>query len=98
MICVKLHRGPDGRSVLAACDAETLGRSFSEGKLRLKVHESFYKEEYVTEDEFVSMMGDADIINLVGDTVVSLAISEGYVDRANVITIEGMVHAQVVKG
>lgn len=98
MICVKLHRGHDGRSVLAACDEDVIGCSYSQGKLRLKVNESFYKEDHVSESEFIVMMKDADIMNLVGETTISLAISEGYVDKVNVITIGGMVHAQVVKG
>ncbi|MBO5669367.1 MAG: DUF424 family protein [Candidatus Methanomethylophilaceae archaeon] len=98
MICVKMHKGSDGRSVLAACDEEVLGGSYSEGKLRLKVHESFYREEVVSELVLIRMMEEADIMNLVGEATISLAIGEGYVDESNVITIGGVVHAQVVKG
>ena len=98
MICVKMHRGTDGRMVLAACDESVLGCSYSEGKLRLKVHESFYRDEVVPETVLLSMMEEADIMNLVGEDTVSLAIGEGYVDEGNVITIGGTVHAQVVKG
>ena len=98
MICVKMHRGADGRMVLAACDESTLGCSYAEGKLRLKVHESFYRDEVVSEAVLISMMEEADIMNLVGEDTISLAIGEGYVDEDNVITIGGMVHAQVVKG
>jgi hypothetical protein len=98
MICVKMHKGSDGRSVLAACDEEVLGGSYSEGKLRLKVHESFYREEVVSELVLIRMMEEADIMNLVGEATISLAICEGYVDESNVITIGGVVHAQVVKG
>lgn len=98
MICVKMHRSPDGRMVLAACDEEVIGGSYSEGKLRLKVHESFYREEVVSESVLLSMMEEADIMNLVGENTISLAIGEGYVRESNVLTIGGMVHAQVVKG
>ena len=98
MICVKMHRGSDGRMVLAACDEFVLGCSYAQGKLRLKVHESFYRDEVVPEAVLISMMQEADIMNLVGESTISIAISEGYVDRENIITIDGMVHAQVVKG
>ena len=98
MICVKMHRGSDGRMVLAACDECALGCSYAQGKLRLKVHESFYRDEVVPEAVLISMMQEADIMNLVGESTISIAISEGYVDRENIITIDGMVHAQVVKG
>ena len=98
MICVKMHRGFDGRLVLAACDECVLGCSYAEGKLRLKVHESFYRDEVVSDTTFMSMMQEADIMNLVGESTISIAVSEGYVDKSNIITIDGMVHAQVVKG
>ena len=98
MICVKMHKGSDGRTVLAACDETVLGGSYSEGKLRLRVHESFYREEVVSDLTFIMMMEDADIMNLVGESTVSLAIGEGYVNEGNVITIGGVMHAQVVKG
>lgn len=98
MICVKMHKGSDGRLVLAACDECVLGCSYAEGKLRLKVHESFYRDEVVSDTTFMSMMQEADIMNLVGESTISIAVSEGYVDKSNIITIDGMVHAQVVKG
>lgn len=98
MICVKMHRAPDGRTVLAACDDVCIGAEYSEGKIRLKVIESFYRDEVVTESVFVSMMREADIMNLVGGRAVELAISEGYVDGSYVMTIDGTPHAQVVKG
>ena len=98
MICVKMHKGSDGRLVLAACDECVLGCSYAEGKLRLKVHESFYRDEVVSDTTFMSMMQKADIMNLVGESTISIAVSEGYVDKSNIITIDGMVHAQVVKG
>ena len=98
MICVKMHKGSDGRLVLAACDECVLGCSYAEGKLRLKVHESFYRDEVVSDTTFMSMMQEADIMNLVGESTISIAVSEGYVDKSHIITIDGMVHAQVVKG
>ncbi|MDY5872102.1 MAG: DUF424 family protein [Candidatus Methanomethylophilaceae archaeon] len=98
MICIKVHKGSDGRTVLAACDEELVGGSFSEGKLRLKVHESFYRDEVIEEDRLAEIMGDHDIMNLVGERTVSMAIDGGYVNDGCTITIGGVIHAQVVRG
>ncbi|MGN1044396.1 MAG: DUF424 domain-containing protein [Candidatus Methanomethylophilaceae archaeon] len=97
MICIKIHRGSDGRTVLAACDEELVGGSFSEGKLRLRVHESFYKGDVIEDERLAEIMGEHDIMNLVGERTVSIAAAEGYVNDGCTVTIGGVVHAQVVR-
>ena len=55
MFSVKLHRHPSG-NVLAVCDSELLGQSFSEGDLRLKVSEGFYGGDTVEEAVLIEHM------------------------------------------
>ena len=96
MFSVKIHRHPSG-NVLAVCDSELLGQSFSEGNLRLKVGEGFYGGEEVDEAVLLEHMARAPSMNLVGEEVVSIAIREGYVDSTCVIVIGGVKHAQVLR-
>ena len=96
MFSVKLHRHPSG-NVLAVCDSELLGQSFSEGDLRLKVSEGFYGGDTVEEAVLIEHMSRAPSMNLVGEETVSLAIREGYVDASCVIVIGGVKHAQVLR-
>lgn len=96
MYSVKIHRGPNG-DVLAVCDAELLGQSFSEGQLRLRVGEGFYGGDTVEEAVMVEHLNCASSINIVGNRAVDAAIREGFVDPACIIIIQGVKHAQVLR-
>lgn len=87
-----------GRNVLLAiCDVEILGRTLREGKIVFCVKEDFYKGAKVNVEEAVSMIGNSNIVNMVGRNVVRKAIEKGYVHPEAVLNIEGIPHAQVVK-
>ena len=95
MISVKIHvRGSE--RLLAACDEELLGKTFTENEMRLKVSEAFYKGETITEEAFRERMRSVTIMNLVGGRTVRIAKEEGYVSSDAVITIDGTEHAQAV--
>ena len=96
MFSVRIHRGLSG-SVLAVCDEELLGRTFTEGRLRLHVSEAFYGGDTVDEDILIQHMQRASSINLVGREAVSVAIREGLVDEGCVLTVEGVMHAMVLR-
>lgn len=87
-----------GKNVLLAiCDAEILGKTLCEGKIKFKVKEEFYKGRKVHVDEAVLMIENSTIVNMVGKNVVGKAIERGYVHPEAVLSIEGIPHAQIVK-
>ena len=96
MFSIRIHRGPNG-SVLAVCDEELLGKTFTEGKLRLHVSEAFYGGDTVEEGILIQHLQRASSINLVGGRVVSIAIREGLVDADRVLTVDGVMHAMVLR-
>jgi len=88
-----------GRNVLLAiCDAEILGRTLCEGKILFHVKEDFYKGAKVNVEEAVSMIQNSTIVNMIGKNVVKKAIQRGHVHPEAVLSIEGVPHAQIVKG
>lgn len=89
----KLHH--HGR-VLAACDEDLLGKTFSEGKLKLTVKRDFYLEKLVSGEELKAMMEKAEILNLVGDGVIGVAKGLG-MDVDAVLKIGNVSHLQVLK-
>lgn len=91
----KVHRHPE-EVILAVCDEEILGQTFSEGDLRITVGEGFYGGDIIEEEELRTRLGTFTIINLVGNRVVDLAIAEGIVDPDAVMVIGGVKHAQAV--
>ncbi len=92
---VRIHTRGDER-IVAACDEDIIGMTFSEGKAKITVHEDFYRGESLSEEAFVQRLGIATIINLVGNGVVDIAIREGYVSPGSVLVIGGVKHAQAV--
>jgi len=95
MIAARIHVR-DGERLLAACDAELLGMTFTEGDMRLRVSEAFYKGEFLTEEALLERMRSVTMMNLVGDRAVSVALASGYVSNDATITIDGVRHAQAV--
>lgn len=92
-----MHRR--GREILvAACDADLVGRSFEEGELRLLVAEAFYggADDHVSEHFLLLQLRTCTMANLVGERVVAMAVRSGFVKAANVLKIAGVPHAQLV--
>ena len=84
--------------LLAACDAELLGKTLKEGKIVFRVHEKFYKGPKVTVEEALELIKQSTIVNMVGHKIVKKAIEKGFVHPEAVLMIEGIPHAQIVKG
>ena len=87
----------NGEVLLAAADSELINRNLREGRLHLEVKQDFYGEMKVSEETLISSLGICTIANLVGERVVNAAIEANYIDRENVIRINGVPHAQLAK-
>ncbi len=92
---IRIHRH-DNDTILAACDAELLGETFTDGSVRITVNEAFYGGHRAEPSELSKRMKEATIMNLVGNRVVALAIAEGHACEEDVLTIDGIKHVQVV--
>jgi hypothetical protein len=87
-----------GDLLIAAADAELVGRVFREPErgLRLEVSEGFYGGVEVGEETLRDRLRAGTILNLVGERTIALAKRLGLVDADGVIVIGGVPHAQVV--
>ncbi|UCE45427.1 MAG: DUF424 family protein [Methanobacteriota archaeon] len=95
-ICVKVHRS--GKELLvAACDSEIIGRTYTEGKLRIHLSRDFYGGDAVEEDVFVNRLEIATIANLVGKRTIDMAVKHGFVDPECILVIDGVPHAQMAR-
>ena len=96
MICVKVYR--QGRETLvAACDAEIVGKTFKSKELKITVSEGFYKGDSGDEDMLVNRLEMATVANLVGKKTIEVAIKHGFVDPACVLLIGEVPHAQMAR-
>ncbi|MBQ7404846.1 MAG: DUF424 family protein [Candidatus Methanomethylophilaceae archaeon] len=92
---VRIHNC-DGEMMLAACDEDLIGMTFRGDGTRITVSERFYKGESVDATTLAERMKSVSIMNLVGDEVISVAISEGHVSEESIMVIGGIRYAQVV--
>lgn len=79
--------------LVAVCDHELIGQTFSDGTLTLEVSEFFYKGEIVSPSDVENALKDAAIANLVGERSIAYAIDGGFITEDNVIVIDGVPHA-----
>ncbi len=96
-IVMRIHR-VRAEVVVAACDAELIGRDLPIGTsgrtVRISAH--FYGERPVTREEFLWAVERATIANLLGARALGLAVEAGLVDPDAVGTLGGVPHAEIV--
>lgn len=94
MFRIKAHI--QGRErLVAACDDDLVGKKFAEGPLRLFVSPDFYDGINGDAGTLQDYLSTCTVANLVGRNTVDLAIKLGYVAPENVLTIQGVPHAQM---
>lgn len=85
-----------GRETLvAAADADLIGKTFREGKFKIGIG-TFYEGDVVTEARFVERLHEATIGNFVGRETVDATIRAGFVSEDGILWIDGVPHAQFV--
>ena len=92
---MKVHKY-NNEILVAASDADLIGKTFADGKLTLQVSKIFYGEEIVTAEQLIEKLEIATIANLVGKEVISIAINEKLIKEEGIIRIAGIPHAQMV--
>lgn len=83
--------------LLAACDADLLGRVLREGKIVFEVREEFYKGPKMSVDEAIDLVEKSTVVNMIGNCIVQKAIEKGLIHPEAVLNISGILHAQIVK-
>ncbi|MCD6491206.1 MAG: DUF424 domain-containing protein [Candidatus Njordarchaeia archaeon] len=89
-------------TILAACDEELLGKKLKMGELDIEISPKFYKEHLVDRETLIKLLQTADVLNLVGNFVVSLAENLGLIhSSAKIFFIDAngdkIPHAQMYK-
>jgi hypothetical protein len=82
-------------TLVAACDADLLGRTLREGVVKLFVNPAFYDGREVEAEEFIASLRMATMGNFVGEETVRIAQGAGFVDEGGILTIQGVPHAQM---
>ena len=83
--------------VVAACDAELIGRDLPVGDAgrTVKISSQFYGERQVSAAELLWALERATIANLLGERVLRIAQDGGYVVPGSAGTLGGVPHAEI---
>jgi uncharacterized protein len=83
--------------VVAACDAELLGRDLPVGDAgrTVKISSHFYGERRVSKEELLWALERATIANLLGERVLRLAEEGGFISPGGSGTLGGVPHAEI---
>ncbi len=87
-------------TVIAACDADLLGKIFSSPngvELNLKIYRRFYEGEKVTPTQLAELLKDAENVNLVGKNAIIAASRVLPLTLSDARTIGGVPHIQFYK-
>ncbi|MFP4115769.1 MAG: DUF424 domain-containing protein [Candidatus Aenigmatarchaeota archaeon] len=87
----------EGHRVLAACDEELLGEVLEDRKLTFEVKERFYGGEKIDKEGLLEKANESTIINAVGNKTVSFFVKKNFFDEDQVLEIDGVKHAQMVR-
>jgi len=96
MIYIGIYQQGKDR-LIGACDENLLGKQYKEGKFHLDIDKKFYGTKKITKGSLKKYLKDATIANLVGETCIKIAINMDLIDQSNVIYIQGIPHAQMVR-
>jgi len=87
------HQGKE--TLVAAADADLIGKTFREGKFKIEVGK-FYEGDVVSEETFLDHLKLATIGNFVGTETIDAAMRAGFVSDGGILWIDGVPHAQFV--
>jgi len=83
-----------GQLLVAAADADLIGRTLQEGEMRLQVGD-FYAGEVVDEDAFLEQVQNSTMGNFVGEETIAVCLRHHLIQESGVLRIEGVPHAQL---
>ena len=96
-IVMRIHK-VRAEFLVAACDAELLGKDLPVGTAgrTVKVSSQFYGERAVSDEELVWALRRATIANLLGSRTLAFAASNGFLEPGSAGELGGVPHAEIV--
>lgn len=94
-LLVRIHK-KEGRTIVAVCDSDLLGKVFEEGNKQLDLRGEFYNGIVMDRVTLGDMVRNADAVNLVGKDSVQVGLDEGVIEKDQVFMVKGIPHAQAL--
>lgn len=92
---LKIHKISGCDTIVAACDADLIGKTLTCPQCDIVVDESFYGTETASEEEIICALRSAANANIIGEKVCAAALEAGIIDKETIILIGNIPHAQI---
>jgi len=83
--------------VVAICDEKLLDKKIKYGDVKINVSKYFYGGQLIDKEYAIKLMEKSTVGNLIGEEIVGIAMENGFIVKENIISINGIPHAQFVK-
>jgi len=86
----------DDDILLAISDSNIVGKTLQEKDIKIKVSEDFYSEKSCDDNEATILIKRATIVNAIGKNIINLMIKGKFIEKENILKINGVPHAQII--
>ena len=87
---IKIHEAY--RTLVALCDSDLIGKTFSEGIKQIEIKPGFFQGEEKNKEEVIEILKDMEkedaIFNIVGEESVACALKANIISKEGIIEIE----------
>lgn len=94
---LKIHKIAGEGTVVAACDAELIGKTLEGEHCDIVIDESFYGDTPASEEDVLEALQSATNANIIGEKVCRLAVEAGIIDKDLCMEVNGVPHAQIYR-
>jgi hypothetical protein len=84
-------------TLINICDADLIGKTLSEGKLKMHISREYFGGQIVDSSEALQMMKNSSIVNLAGQRAVDIALANKLAAEQAVRLIEGIPFLMIYK-
>ncbi|NLV28296.1 MAG: DUF424 domain-containing protein [Methanomicrobiales archaeon] len=94
---LRIHRSAENHEVVGICDRELVGKTLNDGDLSITITSSFFGDDPVSEEEVIRVLQTSDNITIYGERSISLAVTQGLIDKNSCRFVAGVPFATIIR-
>lgn len=83
--------------MISVCDADLVGKTLNHGEMVISLSQDYFQEEIIENEKAADLLNKCSIANLVGESIVAMAISMGLAKEISVKRICGIPFLMIFK-
>lgn len=79
-----------GNTMINICDFDIVGKTINKNDFEINLSKDFFHDETINEEEAIKLLKSSSIMNLVGESIVNLAINLKLAKRNSIKVFDGI--------